>query len=418
VGYLLSTPLVITAGLPAMVLLTPWMAAAGEVRAGHATLARTLLLVLAGGVLLAAAGPLVAAPVAAVERWRLGLVDQRPLAAGAGQARSVSVAGMGQWLRHRYTEPAAWRELAYTIALVTVVPVAYAVAAGVCALAGVLIASPLLAASSHGPVSVALGQVTSPSQAVPYALAGLVLLAAVPYLLAALAGAHGELASALAAGGTGERLRAELTEVTRSRARLADAFQAERRRIERDLHDGAQQQLVTLTMKLGLARLDLSPDSPAAAAVTDAHQQAKQLMAELRELIHGIHPRVLADRGLPDALAELAGRCPVPVAVHASVCQRLPEQVETTVYFAIAEALTNIAKHSAATQASVRVRHHDSILTADITDDGRGGADPSQGTGLAGLADRTAVIGGKVLLSSPPGGPTLLRIELPCPPSQ
>jgi signal transduction histidine kinase len=401
-----------------MVLLTPWLAAAGQVRAGHATLARTLLLVLVGGVLLAAAGPLTAAPVAAVERRRLRLVDERPLAAGAGQTRSVAAAGIWQWLRHRYTEPAAWRELAYTLALVTVVPVAYAAAAGVCVLAGVLIASPLLAAAGHGPVAVAVGQVTSAGQAVPYTLAGLGLLATVPYLLAALAGAHGEVARALAASGTGERLRAELTEVTRSRARLADAFQAERRRIERDLHDGAQQRLVTLTMKLGLARLDLPAGSPAAAAVTDAHQQAKQLMAELRELIHGIHPRVLADRGLPDALAELASRCPVPVTVHASVCQRLPEPVETTIYFAIAEALTNIAKHSAATQASVRIRHHGSILTADIGDDGRGGADPGRGTGLAGLADRIAVINGKVLLSSPPGGPTLLRIELPCPRSQ
>jgi signal transduction histidine kinase len=264
-------------------------------------------------------------------------------------------------------------------------------------------------------------QVTSAGQAVPYALAGLVLLPVIPWLLTVLtvltvlAGAHGALARALAAGDAGERLRAELTEVRRSRARLADAFEAERRRIERDLHDGTQQRLVSVTMQLGLARLDLPPRSSAAAAVADAHQQAKQLMAELRELIQGIHPRVLADRGLPAALDELADRCPVPVTVHTAVSGRLPSHVEATAYFAVAEALTNIAKHSAASRASVTARHQDSTLTVDISDDGHGGADPERGTGLTGLADRVAVINGKVSLSSPPGGPTLLRMELPCP---
>lgn len=135
----------------------------------------------------------------------------------------------------------------------------------------------------------------------------------------------------------------------------------------------------------------------------------------MRELIQGIHPRVLADRGLPAALDELADRCPVPVTVHMAVSGRPPSQVETTAYFAVAEALTNIAKHSAASQASVTARHHDSTLTIDISDDGHGGADPGRGTGLTGLADRVAVINGKVALSSPPGGPTLLRMELPCP---
>jgi Putative sensor len=170
-GYLLTTPLVVMAGLPAVVLLTPWIAAAVQARAGHVTPARALLLVLAGGVLLAAAGPVAAAPVAAMERRRLALVDDRPLAPDRRDTRPVAVAGTWQWLRGRYTEPAAWRELAYTIALVTVVPVAYALTAGICLIAAVLIAGLLLAVSSHGPVSVAVGHVTSPGQAVPYALA-------------------------------------------------------------------------------------------------------------------------------------------------------------------------------------------------------------------------------------------------------
>ena len=168
-------------------------------------------------------------------------------------------------------------------------------------------------------------------------------------------------------------------------------------------------------MQLGLARLDLPPGSPAAAAVTEARQQAKELMAELRELIRGIHPRVLADRGLNAALRELADRCPVPVTVDTSVSVRLPHHVEGTAYFAVAEALTNIAKHSAATRASVTVSRRAGMLTVDVSDDGRGGAGPGRGTGLA---DRVAVINGKILLSSPAGGPTLLRVELPCPQNQ
>jgi signal transduction histidine kinase len=209
-------------------------------------------------------------------------------------------------------------------------------------------------------------------------------------------------------------MRAELVEVSRSRARLADAFEAERRRIERDLHDGAQQRLVGLTLQLGLARLDLPPGSPAAEAVAAAHEQAKQFMAELRELIHGIQPQVLTDLGLPAALGELADHSPIPVAVDAHLAGRLPSQIENTAYFAAAEALTNIAKHSGATSASVTARQHDTVLTIEISDNGHGGADPHRGTGLTGLADRAAVTGGRMLLSSPPGGPTLLRVELPC----
>src|SRR5690606_30481584 len=203
-------------------------------------------------------------------------------------------------------------------------------------------------------------------------------------------------------------------EVSRSRARLADAFESERRRIERDLHDGAQQRLVGLTLQLGLAKLDLPADSPAAASVTAAYQQAKQLMTELRELIHGIQPQILTDLGLPAALDELAARSPVPVTVDARLTERLPSRIESTGYFVAAEALTNVAKHSGASRAWVTARRRGDLLTIEIRDDGRGGADPSRGTGLTGLADRVAVAGGRMFLASPAGGPTMLRVELPC----
>jgi signal transduction histidine kinase len=272
--------------------------------------------------------------------------------------------------------------------------------------------------SYGGPIMIHGRQISTVPQSVPLFLAGLVLLAAWPYLVTLVAGAEATLARLLLfSGGREQRLRAELAEVAASRARLADAFEAERRRIERDLHDGAQQKLVALTMQLGLVRLDLPPGSAAAQAVTAVHAQAKQLMADLRDLIHGIQPQILTDLGLPAALSELADQAPIPVTVYSALTERLPGQAENTAYFAAAEALTNAVKHSGAAGATVTVRARDGILILEVRDDGRGGADAGRGSGLTGLADRVAVVGGRMLLSSPPGGPTILRVEVPCPTS-
>jgi len=162
---------------------------------------------------------------------------------------------------------------------------------------------------------------------------------------------------------------------------------------------------------LGLARLDLAPGSAAAAQVDTAHEQARQALAELRELIRGVHPQVLADRGLPAAVADAADRSPVKVGTDVVLPRRLPAGIEAAAYFAVCEALANVAKHS---RASVRGRLVDDVLVLEVTDDGVGGADPAGGTGLAGLADRVAVVDGRLLLSSPTGGPTLVRVEIPC----
>jgi signal transduction histidine kinase len=233
------------------------------------------------------------------------------------------------------------------------------------------------------------------------------------YPLTAWAGARAALARLVLAPREVE-LGERLVEVTRSRARLVDAFELERRRIERDLHDGAQQRLIALTVALGMARLDLPSDSAAAEHVSAAHEQAKQALTELRELSRGVHPQVLTDRGLPAAVADAAGRSPVVVDVDVALPRRLPGTVEVTAYFAVCEALANVAKHSRATRASVRGRLMDDVLVVLVHDDGVGGADPAAGGGLTGLADRIAVVDGRLLLSSPPGGPTLLRMELPC----
>jgi signal transduction histidine kinase len=217
-------------------------------------------------------------------------------------------------------------------------------------------------------------------------------------------------------GGPDDRLRTELVEISQSRERLVNAFEAERRRIERDLHDGAQQRLVSLILQLGLARVDLPPDAPGTESVVNAHEQATLLLTELREFIHGIHPQALSDLGLPAALQELADRSATQVTVDCAVAERPPGAMESAGYFVVAEALSNSSKHSGATEIRVRAAVRRDVLTVEVTDNGRGGADPGRGTGLTGLADRAAAIGGTLSLSSPAGGPTTVRAEFPCSP--
>ncbi|MDO0934896.1 sensor histidine kinase [Streptomyces sp. DG2A-72] len=249
----------------------------------------------------------------------------------------------------------------------------------------------------------------SPWQTVAGPVAGALLLPVSAYPIGAWAGVRAAVTHAVLFPKDHE-----LREVVRSRARLVDAFETERRRIERDLHDGAQQRLVALTMKLGLAALDLPPGSAAAGEVAEAHALAKEALTELRELIRGIHPQILTERGVPAAVRDIAGRCPVPAHVDIDLSGRLPAAVEQTAYFVTAEALTNIAKHSGADHCRITARCHDGLLRLDIQDNGSGNADPARGTGLTGLADRIAAADGRMLLSSPPGGPTLLRAEIPC----
>ncbi|KJK40464.1 histidine kinase [Streptomyces variegatus] len=249
----------------------------------------------------------------------------------------------------------------------------------------------------------------SPWQTVAGPVAGAVLLPVAAYPIGAWAGVRAAVTRAVLFPKDHE-----LREVVRSRARLVDAFETERRRIERDLHDGAQQRLVALTMKLGLAALDLPPGSAAAQEVAEAHALAKEALTELRELIRGIHPQVLTERGVPAAVRDIAGRCPVPAHLDIDLSGRLPAAVEQTAYFVTAEALTNIARHSGADHCRITARCDDGVLRLDIEDNGSGNADPARGTGLIGLADRIAAADGRMLLSSPPGGPTLLRAEIPC----
>jgi len=196
-------------------------------------------------------------------------------------------------------------------------------------------------------------------------------------------------------------------ELVRSRARVVAAADDTRRRIQRELHDGAQQRLVQSIITLKLAKADPSPE-----LIAEALAQAESAMSELRELVHGIMPATLTRGGLRSGVNSLLDRVALPVEVDVAP-ERMPPQIETTAYFVIAEALTNAAKHAGATGAHVRAARRDGELVVEVRDDGAGGANPAHGTGLLGLADRVAACGGTLTLDSPTGAGTTLTVTLP-----
>nr|WP_269810870.1 histidine kinase [Kineosporia rhizophila] len=217
------------------------------------------------------------------------------------------------------------------------------------------------------------------------------------------------------------RLNQRVQTLTRTRAAAVDSVEAERQRIERDLHDGPQQRLVAIAMDLGLAKDRLNRDPQGARDLMDkAHSAAKEAVVEMRQVARGIHPPILTDRGLDAALSALAASAPVPVSVQTVLPTRPDPTVEAIAYFCVSEGLTNVAKHARARQARVLVSAVGEWLRIEVEDDGVGGAQPGSGegggTGLRGLADRVAAIDGAVHLSSPAGGPTVLTIHLPLTP--
>ena len=361
--------------------------------------------------------------LAVVERARFAAVlgetimPPPPIAPGTVWRRSFDVVASG----------ATWRALLWTLVL----PVLGAVWATVvvCLWAGsaVLLSMPLWASraagSGGGDEPLLLEVVTRPLGGAAAVVAGLLLVPAA--LLAAVGCARADVALArlLLGASRTAALDRRVATLTTTRAAALDAADAERRRIERDLHDGAQQRLVALAVTLGMASAALEDDegaSPRARElVAAAHAESKAAVAELRDLARGIHPAVLTDRGLDAALSALAARCPVPVVVDVApdATGRCSPTVEATAYFVVAEALTNVARHSGAARADVVVRRRGADLLLTVSDDGRGGASASAsaGSGLAGLAQRVAGVDGSLTVTSPPGGPTRLEVGLPCP---
>src|SRR5215831_16066522 len=266
----------------------------------------------------------------------------------------------------------------------------------------------------------AVGRPHAAAGAIAVAAAAVLLLAA-PWLARQVTRADAASARTLLGPGRSEALAQRVESLARSRADIVAAADAERRRIERDLHDGAQQRLVSLAMNLGMARERFADaPEPVRRAIADAHDEAVLALSELREFIRGLHPAVLNDRGLDAALSGLAARAPLPVRLRVDVPRPASPSIEAVAYFIVSEALTNVAKHAQATRAEVTVVRDGDALRVAVTDDGSGGAAPADdegsgaGTGLRGLAQRAAAVDGTLTIDSPPGGPTVIAAELPC----
>ncbi|MFI5730416.1 sensor domain-containing protein [Kribbella sp. NPDC051587] len=319
--------------------------------------------------------------------------------------------------RRAITDPGLWRQFLYYVLLLPAATFWLLLIVFAWSVPPVLITLPFFFSkfaarqAQFGPFVVSTGH-----EAMAAALIGLLLLVFVsPVLMRTASMLDGHLARIYLGGDETGALTERVSRLVTSRQQVVDSAEAERRRMERDLHDGAQQRLVSLAMTLGRAKNRLGDTDPGVRAlIEDAHSEALQAIAEIRDLTRGLHPPILTDRGLDAAISAVAARSPVPVRVSVEVDPRPSLTIESIAYFVVTEALTNVAKHAAAAQAEVRITRVGDVLRVEVTDDGRGGAQPDGGTGLQGLADRVAGVDGRLSLTSPVGGPTVLTAEVPC----
>ncbi len=306
----------------------------------------------------------------------------------------------------RICDPATWLEVGYHLLMLPFGILTFTVVVTAWSLGVALLISPLSVPDFGG-----VWVIDTPFEYALLMLIGAVIILLTPWIVRGLATANRYLVR----GMIGSDVFARERTLTESRAAAVDLAAEDRRRIERDLHDGVQQRLVSLAMDLGRAKekLDTDPDR-ARELVAEAHEEAKLAIGEVRDLARGIHPAVLSDRGLDAALSSLAARSTVPVEVNVDVAERPPASVEAAAYFVVSEALTNVAKHAGASNAVVTVRRSGDRLTVQVQDDGVGGASLVDGSGLAGLRDRVRTLDGELHLLSPQGGPTVLMVEIPC----
>jgi signal transduction histidine kinase len=324
-----------------------------------------------------------------------------------------------KWTRYKsmVTTGARYREVAYNLLHLPVASVAFAVVSGAWAGSLALATLPLYVdALPRGTAQFWLFGASQGAASIALCLVGLVGLAAIaPWVTVVIGRVEVALARWLLSPKADRELEAQVARAETGRTAAIDAAEAERRRIERDLHDGAQQRLVALAMDLGAARERLDEDPEAGKVlVAEAHEEAKAALKEIRDLVRGIHPVILEDRGLDAALSAVVARSPVPVELTVDLPDRPPAAVESAAYFVVSEALANVARHADATRAKVAIVRARDRLVVEVRDDGVGGADPASGTGLAGLADRVTALGGTMDVLSPPGGPTTVLVELPC----
>jgi signal transduction histidine kinase len=321
------------------------------------------------------------------------------------------------WQRSWVTSRAMWKPCGYQLVRGPIMVAAATIAVATWSLSLALIALPIyIRPTVPGGSNWWFGAgAPPPSEVAGLCAAGVAVLFVAPWVTRALASIDLNLARVLLGPTRRDRLATEVTRLSVSRARVVDATDAERRRIERDLHDGVQPRLVSLAIMLGRAqaKFEADPDE-ASRLLSQAHESAKEALSDLRDLARGIHPSVLDDRGLDAALSALVAGSPVPVSVDVDLPRRPSRTSEAVAYFFVAEAVTNVAKHAGATRATVLIGQDDSAMQVLVTDDGGGGAAATPGGGLAGLVDRLAAVDGTLSVSSPPGGPTRLEAVIPC----
>lgn len=325
------------------------------------------------------------------------------------------------WLGIRMTERATWRE---TIALLLDVVLGWAAIVALFFEGFILVALvAIVITAASGEADVRLfgdvRVVVGPDNWWPIVPIGLAMLCVFAYVNSLIAAGQASLLRVLC-GPRQHELARNVERLIQSRAALVESFETERRRIERDLHDGVQQELVTLAARLGMVSLELDDLTARGAdtglvrgALDTAQDQAEHAMATLRNTVRGIHPAVLTDHGLRAALDELADRTPIPLILGIAEFGRLPVSIETTAYYLVTEAVSNAAKYTAATRLTVHAAIDDDELTVTVADDGHGGADENAGTGLRGLRERAETLGGRFSILSPQGGPTTLHMTLP-----
>jgi signal transduction histidine kinase len=319
--------------------------------------------------------------------------------------------------RTALTDRGLWRQFLYYVLLLPLAMIWIVVILAVWSVPPVLIALPAyyhrFAASQAQLGPFVIDTMTKAS--VVAVIAAVFLLVVSPWLIRAASALDAELARVLLGRSETGALAERVTQLVESRQQVVDSVEAERRRMERDLHDGAQQRLVSLAMTLGRAKNRLGDKDPAVRTlIEEAHSEAMQAIAEIRDLTRGLHPPVLTDRGLDAAISAVAARSPVPVRVKVDVDPRPSLTVESIAYFVVTEGLTNVAKHASAAHAWVTITRRGNHLTIEVGDDGQGGARAEAGSGIRGLGDRVAGVDGHLTIVSPSGRGTLLIAEVPC----
>jgi signal transduction histidine kinase len=354
-------------------------------------------------------------PMADLERALVhGLLD----APATGHYRRPDSDGMWASIRTRVADPQTWKDTAYLACQFPLGIIWFTLTCIAVVVPPALLLAPAwswIPPAPAGGIQIAFWTVDTWPEAIIGVPVGALLLVPARYLIDGLGIAHAYWARLLLRSEPDPELTAKVDDARSAQARIIAAADAERRKIERDLHDGAQQRLVALSLKLGMARKRLGDDADGMTLrlVEEAQAESRAALEELRDLARGIHPAVLSDRGLGVALRELASRATVPTDVVEAPEARLLPAVEATAYFVVAECLTNIGKYAHASSASVRVRPEVGRLVVEVVDDGIGGAEPDRGSGLRGLADRVGALNGSLEVASPSGHGTRVRAEIP-----